>query len=76
MTQVMKNLTQMPLNFEGQIANLSGDDLLVSRLQELGFIRGEKIKLQGKAPFGEPFLVEVRGSTIALRKREAECIQL
>lgn len=71
-----KNLTEVPLNFEGTIRELQGEELLTSRLQELGFIRGERIKLRGKAPFGEPLLVEVRGSTIALRKREAQCIQL
>ena len=71
-----KTLNEVPLNFEGKIVSLSGDDLLVSRLQELGFIRGEQVKVRGRAPFGEPLLVEVRGTTIALRKREAQCIQL
>ncbi len=72
----IKTLNEVPLNFEGKISSLAGDDLLVSRLQELGFIRGEQVKLCGRAPFGEPLLVEVRGTTIALRKREAQCIQL
>ncbi len=72
----VRTLNEVPLNFEGIIISLAGDDLLVSRLQELGFIRGEPVKVRGRAPFGEPLLVEVRGTTIALRKREAQCIQL
>lgn len=71
-----KTLVEAPVKFEGTISNLVGEDLLVSRLQELGFIRGEQVKIRGRAPFGEPLLVEVRGTTIALRKREAQCIQI
>ena len=71
-----KTLNEAPVNFQGTISDLAGEDLLVSRLQELGFIRGEQVVVRGRAPFGEPLLVEVRGTTIALRKREAQCIQL
>lgn len=71
-----KNLNEAQVNFQGTISDLTGEELLVSRLQELGFIRGEQVVVRGRAPFGEPLLVEVRGTTIALRKREAQCIQL
>ncbi len=73
---IIKTLLEAPVNFEGKISSLAGEELLVNRLQELGFISGEHVRVRGRAPFGEPLLVEVRGTTIALRKREAQCIQL
>ena len=61
---------------EGAIKKLQGDPLLVARLRELGFIRGESVRVVGRAPFGEPILVEIHGATIALRKEEAACVLL
>lgn len=59
-----------------KVARLSGDLRLTARLRELGFIVGEPIQVLGRAPFGEPILVEVRGATVALRKREAACVEI
>jgi ferrous iron transport protein A len=70
------NLAELPLQAESPITALTGDAVMVSRLRELGFIRGELVRVVGRAPFGEPILVELRGATVALRKREAECVQI
>ena len=60
-----------------KIVSLSGDVVLLARLRELGFIPGEPLVIAGVANvFGEPILVEIRGATVALRKSEAECVQL
>ncbi len=61
---------------ECEISSVVGDPVVVARLMELGFIQGEKVQLAGRAPFGEPLIIEIRGSTIALRKSEASCVQL
>jgi Fe2+ transport system protein FeoA len=72
----MTTLSECQINFEGPIQELHGDGVLLSRLREMGFIRGERVRIWGRAPFGEPFLVEIRGVTVALRKREAQCIRV
>lgn len=69
-------LTELPLQAESPIQALEGDPVLVSRLRELGFIRGELVRVVGRAPFGEPWLVELRGALVALRKQEAECVRV
>jgi len=69
-------LGEMPNHFEGSITKLEGDPSVVARLRELGFIRGEAVKVVGRAPFGEPILIEIRGSTVALRRSEAACVHL
>jgi ferrous iron transport protein A len=70
------NLAELPLQAESPITSLVGDAVMVSRLRELGFIRGELVRVVGRALFGEPILVELRGATVALRKREAECVRV
>lgn len=70
------NLAELPLQAESPITSLVGDAVMVSRLRELGFIRGELVRVVGRALFGEPILVELRGATVALRKREAECVRI
>jgi ferrous iron transport protein A len=69
-------LTELAIEGEGNISKLEGDAVVVARLRELGFITGELVRVAGRAPFGEPILVEIRGATIALRKAEATCIHL
>ncbi len=58
------------------IQDLQGDPVVVSRLREIGFVRGESVVVRGRAPFGDPILVEIRGAIIALRKGEAACVRL
>jgi Fe2+ transport system protein FeoA len=50
---------------------------LESRLMHLGFFYGEKIKITHRAPlFKEPFLIEVRGRSVALSKDEAALVSV
>ncbi len=71
-----KTLANLESESEVAVLRLKGDTRLVSRLRELGFIVGEKVRIVGRAPFGEPILVEIRGATVALRESEARCVLL
>ncbi len=53
---------------------IEGPPVVVERLYEIGFLPGETIRVLGRAPFGGPWIVEVRGVTVALRQSEAECL--
>ncbi len=68
------SIIQKSAGFSGPIVGLKGQARLVARLQELGFIQGEIVTLKGTAPMGDPFIVQIRGTTLALRRQEAECI--
>jgi ferrous iron transport protein A len=50
---------------------------LVRRLAELGFFPGEHVRVLATGPFGrEPIAVRIGTSTFALRRVEAECVQI
>ncbi|MES2963252.1 MAG: FeoA domain-containing protein [Bdellovibrionota bacterium] len=69
-------LAESPLDQDARITDLAGNDVVVLRLREIGFIRGEVVQVRGRAPFGDPIIVEVRGAMVALRKEEATCVKL
>lgn len=58
------------------IRSVNGPEHLVVRLLELGFTKGVQTRVVGRALFGSPVFVEVRGAVLALRENEAECIQI
>jgi len=52
----------------------AGRDML-RRLQELGFLEGERVRITARGfPGGVPLAVRVGSSTFALRRYEARCI--
>ncbi len=44
------------------------------RLLEVGFTPGQEIELVNKSVFNDPIAISVRGTVIALRKSDADCI--
>jgi ferrous iron transport protein A len=46
------------------------------RIIEIGFTPGQEIELINKSFFNDPMAFSVRGSLIAIRKNEADCIKV
>ena len=66
---------------ESAVITSVGDDCIdvhchCLRLMELGFTPGQEVTVVAKSPFKNPLAVSVRGTIIALRKGEAECIKI
>lgn len=53
------------------IVEIVGDDVVASRLMEMGLIEDEPIAMVGRAPMGDPTEYAVRGYRISLRKSES-----
>jgi Fe2+ transport system protein FeoA len=61
---------------EAMIRGISGHPTLRARLQELGFTPGSNVRLVARAAFGGALAFQVRGSTIALRRADASCVEI
>ncbi len=60
---------------EGQVATIlevSGEDAIAVRLMEMGLTDGERVKLVGFAPMGDPLEIMIRGYRLSLRCSEAK----
>ena len=53
-----------------------GNTKLTKRLSALGCIEGTAIEFKRKAPLGDPVIINFRGFDLAIRKKDAECINL
>jgi len=54
------------------VQELHANDAIARRLQELGFVKGEEVRLVARGPVGaEPLLVQVGFTRFALRRSEA-----
>lgn len=64
-------LDELGLGESAIIVEIVGDDVVASRLMEMGLIEEEPISMVGRAPMGDPTEYAVRGYRISLRKNES-----
>jgi len=69
-----KNLSEVLHGVWHQVESLAGPEDACYRLLELGFTPGTEVKVAQAAPLGEPLVVVLRGTRLALRKDEAAWI--
>ncbi|HGM7313240.1 TPA: ferrous iron transport protein A [Stenotrophomonas maltophilia] len=69
-------LSELPLHTSAvveSVQDLHANDAVARRLRELGFVKGEEVRLVAKGPVGgEPLLVQVGFTRFALRISEAK----
>lgn len=58
------------------VTQVNASKELSKRYSELGIYPNSKIKVLKKIPFSGPIVVELCGTSLALRYEEAECIQI
>lgn len=65
----MKNLAQAPLKKVVEIESVECENFkLKRRLFELGFLKGQKIKVERMSALGKTVMVVFRGFTLTMRK--------
>jgi ferrous iron transport protein A len=69
------NLSQLALGQEAIIQSIDDQDVYL-KLLDLGCLPGELVRLEFIAPFGDPLAIQVAGSTLSLRKTDAQTIQI
>jgi len=69
-------LHETPEGGSARILRLSGDPGVRERLAELGLTPGQTVRLLRRAPLGDPLEVLVRGYRLALRRDEAEAVEV
>jgi Fe2+ transport system protein FeoA len=69
-------LDQLKVGQSATVTGLSHQGANRSRLMDLGILPGTKIEAEMKSPLGDPTAYRVRGAIIALRKVQAQKIQI
>ena len=78
MTQPDEPLTldQLKIGRTATVTGLTNRGANRSRLLDLGILPGTKIEVALRSPLGDPTAYEVRGAVIALRRIQAQKIQI
>ncbi len=74
-----KKLGELQKGQSGKIVKIhTSDDLdLVKRMMEMGLIEGSEVHIVHESPFGgDPIAVRSRGAIIALRRSEANLLEV
>jgi ferrous iron transport protein A len=58
------------------VLSVHGENVIARRLMEMGVVPGVAVRMVKSAPFGDPIEIRVRGYSLALRRNEAEAIEL
>ena len=70
------NLLELKKGESGIIKKVVCEKKLKQRLITMGFTQGAKVRLDKKAPLGDPIDFVVKDYHISLRKTEARCIEI
>jgi ferrous iron transport protein A len=69
-------LTHLPIGADARVVSVNGESRVMRRLMEMGVIPGVSVKVIKTAPFGDPIEVRLRGYSLAMRKNEADSIEV
>lgn len=70
------HLTDLPIDKTAKVLNLNCSGMVKRRLLDLGIVKGTLVTPILKSPSGDPTAFLIRGSTIAIRKEDAELIDV
>ncbi|CAN5501995.1 ferrous iron transport protein A [soil metagenome] len=70
------NLTNLPIGTQAKVVAVNGNNAITKRLMEMGVVPGVSVRVIKSAPFGDPLEIRVRGYHLAMRKNEADAIEV
>jgi len=72
----MTSLTNLPIGMIAKVIAVNGNNAITKRLMEMGVVPGVSVRVIKSAPFGDPLEIRVRGYHLAMRKNEADAIEV
>lgn len=69
-------LANLEIGSEARVTKIKGNNAITKRLMEMGVVPGVAVKIVKYAPFGDPIQILVRGYNLAMRKSEADVIEV
>ena len=69
-------LANLSIGDSAKVLNVVGETAVTKRLMEMGVVPGVSVRVVKSAPFGDPIEIRLRGYSLAIRKAEAETIEI
>ena len=65
------SLEDLAVGGSAHVIDVAGDDAVAIRLLEMGLTPGVAVSVLGRAPFGDPIELGLRGYRLSIRRAEA-----
>ncbi len=72
----MRTLKNLPTGARAKVVAVHGNNAITKRLMEMGIVPGAALRVVKTAPFGDPLEIRVRGYHLAMRRSEADAIEV
>ncbi len=72
----MKTLRQAKIGETVKVVKLHGEGATKRRIMDMGLTKGVEVYIRKVAPLGDPVEITVRGYELALRKADADMIEV
>lgn len=72
----MQTLKNLPIGARAKVIAVHGNNAITKRLMEMGVVPGVSLRVVKSAPFGDPLEIRVRGYHLAMRRTEADAIEV
>lgn len=69
-------LADLKIGIDAKVLSVNGNSPVTRRLMEMGVVPGVSVRVIKSAPFGDPIEIRVRNYNLALRRSEAESIEI
>ncbi len=69
-------LANLPIGSRAKVVAVHGNNAVTKRLMEMGVVPGVSLRVVKSAPFGDPLEIRVRGYNLAMRRSEADAIEI
>lgn len=70
------SIAQLNPGDRGRISQVSGSGAIRQRILDMGILPDELIEVERVAPAGDPIWIKIRGSQLALRRKEAQAVMV
>jgi Fe2+ transport system protein FeoA len=67
-------LSELPVGARAVVVQVLARGPVRRRLLEMGFVRGESLRVEKLAPLGDPMELVIKGYHLSLRREEGACI--
>lgn len=71
MASTLTTLDKIAVGDSVRVGDVAGIDGVAIRLLEMGLTPGVAVRVVGRAPFGDPLELELRGYRLSIRRAEA-----
>ena len=69
-------LPEVEIGSTASVVAVHGQSMVTKRLMEMGVVPGVAVRIVKSGPFGDPIEIRLRGYSLAVRRSEAEAIEV